>query len=170
MGTSLRRGDYTQAAERAVRDALWHNSINLAELFGFEKTDMQIRLDVGVQQPDKVDVDVLRAVGWPASDQLDSESWQTLKAWNEGGSLKVSGDNGLAELPLGVMTDLCFWNDGVLDFHVFGWGPVVVRRYLDGDQLVWEYADGSTTRMDRLCTLPEDQRVPAPRGPRFQLF
>jgi hypothetical protein len=21
------------------------------------------------------------------------------------------------------------WNDGILDFHVFGWGPVVVRRY-----------------------------------------
>ena len=62
MGTSLRRGDYTQAAERAVKDALWHNSINLAELFGFEKTDMRITLDVGVQQPDKVDVDVLRAV------------------------------------------------------------------------------------------------------------
>ena len=55
MGTSLRRGDYTQAACRAVRDALWHNSINLAELFGFDKTDMQIRVDVGVQDPDVVD-------------------------------------------------------------------------------------------------------------------
>ncbi|MFT6105690.1 MAG: hypothetical protein ACJA1E_002124, partial [Paracoccaceae bacterium] len=31
MGTSLRRQDYTQAARRAVEDALWHNSINLAE-------------------------------------------------------------------------------------------------------------------------------------------
>lgn len=62
MGTSLRRGDYTQAAERAVRDALWHNSINLAELFGFDKADMRIRLDVGVQQPEEVDVEVLRAV------------------------------------------------------------------------------------------------------------
>ena len=50
MGTSLRRGDYTQAAKRAVQDALWHNSINLAELFGFDKKDMQITLDVGVQQ------------------------------------------------------------------------------------------------------------------------
>ena len=56
MGTSLRRGDYTQAAVRGVKDALWHNSINLAELFGFEKTDMQIRVDIGVQHPDQVDV------------------------------------------------------------------------------------------------------------------
>ncbi|MBD3663537.1 Lin0512 family protein [Sulfitobacter aestuariivivens] len=62
MGSSLRRGDYTQAAKRAVQDALWHNSINLAELFGFEKTDMQIRLDVGVQVPDAVDADALKAV------------------------------------------------------------------------------------------------------------
>ncbi len=62
MGTSLRRGDYTQAAERALRDALWHNSINLAELFGFDKADMRIVLDVGVQNPEAVDVDVLRAV------------------------------------------------------------------------------------------------------------
>lgn len=62
MGSSLRRGDYSQAAERAVRDALWHNSINLAELFGFDKTDMQIRLDVGVQKPEEVDVDRLKAV------------------------------------------------------------------------------------------------------------
>ncbi len=62
------------------------------------------------------------------------------------------------------------WNDGVLDFHAFGWGPVVVRRYLDGDQLVWEYADGSVTRMDRICTLPEDQKVPRARGARYELF
>ena len=52
------------------------------------------------------------------------------------------------------------WNNGVLDFHVFGWGPVVVNRYLEGDQLVWEYADGSVTRMNRICTLPEDAKYP----------
>ena len=63
-----------------------------------------------------------------------------------------------------------FWNNGVLDFKVFGWGPVVVRRYMDGDQLIWEYADGSTTRMNRLCQLPEANRIPAPRGRRFKLW
>ncbi|HJO23840.1 MAG: hypothetical protein QF890_00480 [Myxococcota bacterium] len=62
------------------------------------------------------------------------------------------------------------WNGGVLDFHVFGWGPIVVRRYPDGDQLVWEYADGSVTRMDRICTLPETEKFPRPRGPRYSLF
>lgn len=62
------------------------------------------------------------------------------------------------------------WNDGVLEFHAFGWGPVVVKRYMHGEQLVWEYADGSTTHMDRLCTLPESHKTPKPRGKRFSLF
>ena len=55
MGSSLRRGDYTQAATRAVRDALWHNSINLAELFGKAKTDMLIDVEVAVQNPSFLD-------------------------------------------------------------------------------------------------------------------
>ncbi|WP_108484429.1 Lin0512 family protein [Oceaniglobus ichthyenteri] len=59
MGTSLRRQDYTEAAQRALRDALWHNSINLAELFGFPKEAMQIDVEIGVQQPDRVDVAAL---------------------------------------------------------------------------------------------------------------
>jgi hypothetical protein len=60
------------------------------------------------------------------------------------------------------------WNRGVLDFHALGWGPVVVRRYLDKGQLVWEYADGRLTRMNRICHLPEDQKIPQPRGHRFR--
>lgn len=55
MGSSLRRQDYTEAAVRALRDALWHNSINIAELFGREKSEMLIDVEIGVQAPDKVD-------------------------------------------------------------------------------------------------------------------
>ena len=62
MGTSLRRGDYTEAAVRGAKDALWHNSINLAELFGFEKTDMRIRVDIGVQNPEAVDISEVKKV------------------------------------------------------------------------------------------------------------
>lgn len=61
------------------------------------------------------------------------------------------------------------WNEGVLEFHVFGWGPVVVRRYLDQGQLIWEYADGSVTRMNRICQLPESEKIPRPRGRRIRL-
>lgn len=62
MGTSLRRQDYTEAAVRAVRDALWRNSINAAELFGFPKEAMILDVEIGVQQPDKVDHAALAAV------------------------------------------------------------------------------------------------------------
>lgn len=59
MGTSLRRQDYTQAVRRALQDALWHNSINLAELYGQPKEAMVIDVEVGVQQPDAVDTSAL---------------------------------------------------------------------------------------------------------------
>jgi len=59
MGTSLRRQDYTQAVKRALQDALWHNSINLAELYGKPKEAMQITVEIGVQNPDAVDTTAL---------------------------------------------------------------------------------------------------------------
>lgn len=62
MGTSLRRQDYTEAAVRAIKDALWHNSINLAELFGKTKEDMLLTVDIGVQAPDSVDLARLESV------------------------------------------------------------------------------------------------------------
>lgn len=62
MGTSLRREDYTQAAKRAIEDAMWHNSINAAELYGFAKEDMIIDVEIAVQQPDQVDTAALLGV------------------------------------------------------------------------------------------------------------
>ena len=41
---------------------------------------------------------------------------------------------------------------------------------MEGEQLVWEYFDGSVTYMDRICTLPEDKKIPNKRGPRYKLF
>jgi hypothetical protein len=62
------------------------------------------------------------------------------------------------------------WEEKVLNFYVFGWGPRVVRRYRDGEFLIWEYADGSVNKMERLCQLPETHIIPKPRGPRYKLF
>ncbi|MEO1495277.1 MAG: Lin0512 family protein [Pseudomonadota bacterium] len=62
QGASLRRQDYTEAASRAVKDALWRNSINLAELFDAPKAAMLIDLEVGVANPDAVDRDALAAI------------------------------------------------------------------------------------------------------------
>ena len=62
LGTSLRRQDYTAAARRAIQDALWRNSINLAELFGQPKEAMLIDVEIAAQQPDAVDCAALSDV------------------------------------------------------------------------------------------------------------
>lgn len=59
MGTSLRRRDYTEAAARAIRDALWHNSISVADAFGFPKEAMIVDVEIGVQNPEEVETDKL---------------------------------------------------------------------------------------------------------------
>jgi hypothetical protein len=84
----------------------------------------------------------------------------------EGSVIFIAGDRELCMRTTARST----WRDGELQFNVFGWGPVVVKRYLEGDDLIWEYADGSITRMERICTLPENQIVPTPRGKRRKLF
>jgi uncharacterized protein (TIGR02058 family) len=55
MGTDIRGGDYTKAAVRALKDALWHNSLTVATALGKSSDDMQVEVLIGVPQPDKVD-------------------------------------------------------------------------------------------------------------------
>jgi uncharacterized protein (TIGR02058 family) len=62
QGSSLRHRDYTSAARKALQDALWHNSINLAELFGKDKEAMIIDVEVGVQEPDALDCESLKDI------------------------------------------------------------------------------------------------------------
>lgn len=59
MGSSIRSRNYTQAAIRGVRDALWHNALNVADAFGFPKQSMLIDVVVGVQHPEAVDAQAL---------------------------------------------------------------------------------------------------------------
>lgn len=62
MGASLRRGDGTAAAERALRNALWNTSIDAAGLFGLPKGAMRLTAEIGVPDPSEVDVAALTAV------------------------------------------------------------------------------------------------------------
>ena len=55
MGTSIRSRDYTEAAARAIRDALWHNSLTVATALGKSSDDMQVEILIGVPKPDQVD-------------------------------------------------------------------------------------------------------------------
>ncbi|MDH3704140.1 MAG: Lin0512 family protein [Alphaproteobacteria bacterium] len=62
MGTDIRGADYTKAAVRALRDALWHNSLSVADALGLDVDSMQVEVTVGVPQPGKVDKEAVLAV------------------------------------------------------------------------------------------------------------
>ena len=62
MGTDLRGQDYTKAAVRGLKDALWHNSISIAPALGYSRDEMFVDVQVGVAQPDKVDKAAVAAV------------------------------------------------------------------------------------------------------------
>jgi uncharacterized protein (TIGR02058 family) len=55
MGTSIRRQDYTMAAVRALRDALWHNSLSVTRALGMDVDSMFVEVTIGVPKPDAVD-------------------------------------------------------------------------------------------------------------------
>ena len=54
MGTDIRGADYTKAAVRALRDALWHNSLNVAAALGKPTDSMVVEVLIGIPKPDRV--------------------------------------------------------------------------------------------------------------------
>ena len=62
MGTDIRGADYTKAAVRALRDALWHNALSVADAVGLPVDAMQVDVTIGVPRPDRVDKDAVLAV------------------------------------------------------------------------------------------------------------
>jgi uncharacterized protein (TIGR02058 family) len=62
MGTSIRSGDYTQAAVRALRDALWRSSLSVTGALGMEVDAMRVEIIVGVPKPEAVDTSKVLAI------------------------------------------------------------------------------------------------------------
>src|SRR5438876_7453441 len=60
MGTDIRGADYTKAAVRALRDALWHNGLSVADAVGLPVDAMQVEVIIGV--PRRVDKEAVLAV------------------------------------------------------------------------------------------------------------
>jgi uncharacterized protein (TIGR02058 family) len=60
-GNDLYGGDYTKAAIRAVDDALHHSSITMFRTLGYSHEDMQVRVTIGVQDVDAVDITAVTA-------------------------------------------------------------------------------------------------------------
>ncbi len=63
MGTAndLHGQDYTEAAARAIEDALRHSSIPLFSALGLDHADMQVQVTVGVQSPESVNLEALKS-------------------------------------------------------------------------------------------------------------
>jgi len=62
MGTDIRGADPTKAAVRALRDALWHNSLSIADAVGLPTDAMRVEVRIGVPHPERVDKDAVLAV------------------------------------------------------------------------------------------------------------
>jgi len=62
MGTDIRGSDYTKAAVRALRDALWHNSLNAAAALGKPTDSMVVEILIGIPKPSLVDKNEVLAV------------------------------------------------------------------------------------------------------------
>jgi uncharacterized protein (TIGR02058 family) len=60
-GNDLHGGDYTKAAIRAVEDAIHHSSLTLVRTLGLDARAMQVEVTIGVQMPDKVDAEAVKA-------------------------------------------------------------------------------------------------------------
>jgi uncharacterized protein (TIGR02058 family) len=104
MGTDIRGADYTKAAVRALRDALWHNSLSVANALGLPVDAMQVEVTIGVPRPDLVDKNAVLAVlphGTGAVNVVEGG----LEIANEGGNTTVVA-NAAAIVRLDVPVDI----------------------------------------------------------------
>jgi uncharacterized protein (TIGR02058 family) len=62
MGTDIRGREPTKAAVRALKDALWHNSLSIAQALGKDTDSMYVEVTIGVPRPAEVNVDEVLAV------------------------------------------------------------------------------------------------------------
>jgi uncharacterized protein (TIGR02058 family) len=61
MGVDIHGCDYTKAAVRALKDALWHNGLDVATACGLSEEAMAVEVWVGVPHPEYVHQDTLLA-------------------------------------------------------------------------------------------------------------
>ena len=62
MGTDIRGADPTKAAIRALKDALRHNSLGVADVIGVPVDSMRIKITIGVPKPDGVNASQVLSV------------------------------------------------------------------------------------------------------------
>src|SRR4029077_19340139 len=60
-GNDLHGSDYTKAAIRAVQDAVHHSSLSFIRTLAIDKKQIDVEVTIGVQQPDRVDLEKVKA-------------------------------------------------------------------------------------------------------------
>lgn len=61
MGNDLHGGDYMKAAKRAIEDALHGSTLAILKNVPNAKEQLKVKLTVGVQEPDQIDAEALKA-------------------------------------------------------------------------------------------------------------
>ena len=61
MGVDVHGRDYTNAAKRAVFDAIHHSSLGFQRMIGKTADDMRVDVTIGIPNPDAVDGDAVAA-------------------------------------------------------------------------------------------------------------
>ncbi len=59
MGNDQYGQDYTKAAARAIEDAIRHSSIPMFDALGIPHDQMDVRVTLGAQEPEKIDTEAL---------------------------------------------------------------------------------------------------------------
>ena len=59
-GNDLHGSDYTEAALRAVQDALHHSSLSFIRSLKIDKSKLEVEVTVGVQRPELVDIEAVK--------------------------------------------------------------------------------------------------------------
>ena len=84
QGTDIHGADSTKAAERAVRDALWRNFLQIADALGQPREAMDIQVTIGAPRPETIDKEAVAAV-FP---------YGTVQVLCEEGGLEIATPNG----------------------------------------------------------------------------
>ena len=85
MGVDLHGKDFTKAAQRAVQNALWHNSLTFPRHFGNGADSMRVDVTIAVSDPGAVDGNAVLSI-LPYGDKYISVVKGGLDVPNEDGT------------------------------------------------------------------------------------
>ena len=86
MGTDIRGAEPTKAACRAVRDALWHNSLSIATALGQPLDAMLVDVHIGVPRPETVDKAEVLAV----LQKMIKQRQESVELYDKGGRAELA--------------------------------------------------------------------------------